>query len=244
MDAAADALSLADIAVAAEGAADYERQALQLIRRRLGFDVGLVVRDDCPGDGSVGVDPAVMRRCAKLWARFAIDATDVVTAAARSGGVAVDLDVLGARRLLAASHYRYMMRPHSGRSTALLVLPWRGRPLAIVSIGRCTTTFRHGELAYLRTLVPTLALCEATLRRPGRTPAANPDLRAAASRLTPREREVLGYLGLGYTNEQIALACGNAPRTVRNQLSRVYSTLGVGSRAEAVAVAFSLGVAP
>jgi DNA-binding NarL/FixJ family response regulator len=57
----------------------------------------------------------------------------------------------------------------------------------------------------------------------------------AAARLTPREREVLGYLHLGYSNQQIALALGSAPRTVRNQLSRVYDKLGVGTRAEAVA---------
>lgn len=49
------------------------------------------------------------------------------------------------------------------------------------------------------------------------------------------EREVLGDLHLGYTNEQIARALGTAPRTVRNQLSRVYEKLGVSGRAEAVA---------
>ena len=60
----------------------------------------------------------------------------------------------------------------------------------------------------------------------------NRDLSAA---LTPREYEVWSYLHLGYTNEQIALALGSAPRTVRNQLSRVYEKLGVSGRAEAVA---------
>jgi DNA-binding CsgD family transcriptional regulator len=53
--------------------------------------------------------------------------------------------------------------------------------------------------------------------------------------LTERERELLSYLGLGYTNEQIASACGVSPYTVRNQLSRAYSKLGVATRAEAVA---------
>ena len=51
--------------------------------------------------------------------------------------------------------------------------------------------------------------------------------------LTPREREVLGYLRLGYTNAQIACALGSAERTVRNQLSSVYEKLGVATRAEA-----------
>jgi len=60
--------------------------------------------------------------------------------------------------------------------------------------------------------------------------------RAAPTPLSEREREVLSYLPLGYTNRQIAQALGSATRTVRNQLSRAYEKLGVGSRAEAVAV--------
>ena len=46
--------------------------------------------------------------------------------------------------------------------------------------------------------------------------------------LTEREREVLGYLHLGYTNQQIAAALGSAPRTVRNQLSSAYAMRALG----------------
>ncbi len=60
--------------------------------------------------------------------------------------------------------------------------------------------------------------------------------------LSKREREVVGYLGLGYTNQEIALALGSAPRTVRNQLSRVYEKLGVSGRAEAVAAVHGTNV--
>jgi DNA-binding NarL/FixJ family response regulator len=67
-------------------------------------------------------------------------------------------------------------------------------------------------------------------------PAQPPPAGAGADRLSAREREVLSYLHLGYTNQQIALALGSAPSTVRNQLSRVYEKLGVSSRAEAVGV--------
>jgi DNA-binding CsgD family transcriptional regulator len=60
--------------------------------------------------------------------------------------------------------------------------------------------------------------------------------------LTAREREVLSYLRLGYTNREIAAACGTSPRTVRNQLSTVFEKLGAATRAEAVAI--SLGHGP
>ena len=63
-----------------------------------------------------------------------------------------------------------------------------------------------------------------------------------APALTSAEREVLSYLHLGYSNAQIAHARGNTERTVRNQLSSAYAKLGVGSRAEAVAVLAELGV--
>ncbi len=45
---------------------------------------------------------------------------------------------------------------------------------------------------------------------------------------------MVDYLHLGYTNEQIGLALGTRPRTVRNQLTAVYRKLGVATRAEAV----------
>jgi DNA-binding CsgD family transcriptional regulator len=57
--------------------------------------------------------------------------------------------------------------------------------------------------------------------------------------LTPREREVVKYLSRGYTNRDIALACGTAPRTVRNQLSSVFEKLGASTRAEVVAIALA-----
>jgi DNA-binding NarL/FixJ family response regulator len=52
--------------------------------------------------------------------------------------------------------------------------------------------------------------------------------------LSTREREILSYLRLGYTNREIGLALGTSFRTVRNQLSHLFEKLGVSTRAEAV----------
>lgn len=62
------------------------------------------------------------------------------------------------------------------------------------------------------------------------------------SSLTPREREVLGWLARGLTNHEIAGELVIAPKTVRNHVSRIYSKLGVDSRAQAVLAAQKGGI--
>lgn len=53
--------------------------------------------------------------------------------------------------------------------------------------------------------------------------------------LTAIERAVLQRLAAGHTNAQIGQHLGRSEKTVRNQLTRVYSELGVSNRAQAVA---------
>jgi DNA-binding CsgD family transcriptional regulator len=96
----------------------------------------------------------------------------------------------------------------------------------MLALGRRKQSFRASELAALETLLPTLCLCDAAGGR-----------HALPASLTPREREVLDYLCLGYTNREIALACGSSPHTVRNQLRSIFRKLGASTRAEAVALA-------
>jgi len=59
------------------------------------------------------------------------------------------------------------------------------------------------------------------------------------SALTPRERELLGQLALGLTNNEIAKALGVSPNTVKFHLRNLYEKLDVRNRAEAVALHFS-----
>jgi len=51
--------------------------------------------------------------------------------------------------------------------------------------------------------------------------------------LTPREREVLGWVTAGKTNAQIGAIVGASPRTIAKHLERVYEKLGVESRTAA-----------
>jgi DNA-binding NarL/FixJ family response regulator len=55
--------------------------------------------------------------------------------------------------------------------------------------------------------------------------------------LTSREREILGLIGQGMGNKQIAERLYIAPQTVRNYISAIYGKLGVHDRYEAMQIA-------
>jgi len=73
----------------------------------------------------------------------------------------------------------------------------------------------------------------------GERAAATP---AADHRLTGREIELLGVLGDGLGNDQIARALNISRRTVEFHLTRIFRKLGVASRVEAVLHAQRIGV--
>lgn len=60
---------------------------------------------------------------------------------------------------------------------------------------------------------------------------------AAGPTLTDRERDILGQLGRGLGNREIARALFISEATVKTHLGRIYAKLGVDTRAGAVAVA-------
>lgn len=58
-------------------------------------------------------------------------------------------------------------------------------------------------------------------------------------KLTAIEKELLRWLAAGRTNEEMAGLRQRSPATIRNQLAKLYTKLGVATRAEAVAIALS-----
>jgi len=60
--------------------------------------------------------------------------------------------------------------------------------------------------------------------------------------LSPREREILALLAEGQSQKQIASALVISPKTVATHIQHLLSKLGVHSRAQAVALAFRLGL--
>jgi DNA-binding NarL/FixJ family response regulator len=67
-------------------------------------------------------------------------------------------------------------------------------------------------------------------------------VKPGAAELTPRQREVLGYLAEGASTVDIASALHLTKETVRNHVRQLLRALGVHSRLEAVAVAHNEGL--
>lgn len=61
------------------------------------------------------------------------------------------------------------------------------------------------------------------------------DSNAPARALSARETEIIGWLRLGKSNEEMGRLLGISALTVKNHLQRIYRTLGVGNRAHALA---------
>ncbi|GAA4335409.1 hypothetical protein GCM10023165_11880 [Variovorax defluvii] len=54
--------------------------------------------------------------------------------------------------------------------------------------------------------------------------------------LTPRQRDIVRQLAAGKSNKAIALAIGITEKSVRNQLAKVYASVGVRKRTELIAL--------
>ncbi len=80
-------------------------------------------------------------------------------------------------------------------------------------------------------------------RRPGADARHRSGTGEPAGGLTPREREVLGALVRGLTNDEVAAALGISVNTVERHASSIYRKLDVPGRAAAVAWAFRNGLA-
>jgi DNA-binding NarL/FixJ family response regulator len=73
-------------------------------------------------------------------------------------------------------------------------------------------------------------------------PAGGGPARTAVGLLTPREREVLGLVGRGRSNAEIAEQLVLSPLTAKTHVARLFSKLGARDRAQLVVAAYESGL--
>jgi DNA-binding NarL/FixJ family response regulator len=62
---------------------------------------------------------------------------------------------------------------------------------------------------------------------------------ALEDRLSVREREVMAYISQGYRNTEIAQLMWLSEKTIKNHINRIFTKLGVDTRAQAIVLWFS-----
>ena len=241
----------AQIAHEAADAQAFLRAAGELLERTLGADAMLGVEQLRAGgwraNHVVRVPDEILRRLTSNWAAYRSELNPVFEQA-RTAGAAVDSQVLGAE-LARSTYFREIAAPQGAKATAIVLLSWRKQALGALILGR-RSEFSPAERQVLRDLSPTLSLGmwanSAAIAKPPPVPCR--DARAAQRlsvplaestptpsdlpALTPRERDLVDYVRLGYTNKEVALACGISPNTVRNRLAALFARLGVSTRVE------------
>ncbi len=65
---------------------------------------------------------------------------------------------------------------------------------------------------------------------------------AVISPLTPREMQILKYIGLGYLNKQIAAELSISEQTIKNHVTSILRKLNANARTEAVVLALKQGL--
>lgn len=68
--------------------------------------------------------------------------------------------------------------------------------------------------------------------------------RELVARLTPRLRQTLELMAMGYRNKQIGGFLGIEEKTVKMHRSRLIEALGVNTSADAIRIAVEAGIAP
>lgn len=117
---------------------------------------------------------------------------------------------------------------------SFFVLAGQGRWLAPVVLAHLELLLPHLHTVWLRVVAAERELA------PPVPPARAPAREAAPRGVTDRERQILGWMREGKSNQQIAEVLGISPLTVKNHVQKILRKLGASNRAQAVAEAMAL----
>jgi DNA-binding CsgD family transcriptional regulator len=234
---------MSDLAEAAIGVTtrdEYRREVLRQLDKAIGLDFGITwtIPESSDGATIVGFPVSFWRQFLSQRDRYMTELLPLMKAVLQQGAVD-DRDVFDSVTRGRLAMYGDIIRPVGSRNFLTAALGVRGKGASLMQIGRSGlhgSLFGRRNLEQLRRLLPIISLGEALHDSGPR--ATRPD----SYGLTPREREIVSYVVLGFTNREIGLACGTSANTVHNQLRSVFVKLHVANRAELVRVAVTDGL--
>jgi len=208
---------------------ELRRETLGALKRALGIDYGVIWTPGEPAATVDGFDARFFATFAEGETLYAHDLAELAGAALAQRGVTRDVVALSPARRSASAFYADIIRPVGSRSFLTAVLRFKQRAVGLVQLGRGGAhALAEAHAERLREALSVMALGQAAHARP-----IAPGLARAG--LAAREREVVRYVTLGFTNPEIAGVLGTSPNTVRNQLAAIFRKTGVSTRAELVA---------
>ena len=141
-------------------------------------------------------------------------------------------DLISQRQFRRTDLYAQCFRPAGIEYQIAAGLSWPGR-LGGFAVNRPRSrNFTAQEVALVQHLRPHVERAFAVALRAAAQPAPEP---AVVEGLTPRQGEVLRWLGAGKRNAEIAAILGISSRTVEKHVEQVFGKLGVETRSAAVA---------
>ena len=140
-------------------------------------------------------------------------------------------DLISQRQFRRTDFYALCFRPTGMEYQIAAGLSWPGRVGGFTVNRSRSRTFTGLEVALVQHLRPHVERAFAMALRAA-LPAPQPPV---VEGLTPRQGEVLRWLGLGKRNAEIAVILGISSRTVDKHVEHLFGKLGVETRSAAVA---------
>lgn len=159
-----DPIGLADACATAEA---FEVEVLRALERAVGFEAAFFMVAGCEDSiSALGLDADARVKIGCRAEAYARELLPVKQAALVARGVAVDTEVCGETKVRSTSYYREIVSKLNGRHSLVAYVPWRGRVVAAMMLGRKGKGFSAHEISVVEALLPAVGVTRAAYGLP------------------------------------------------------------------------------